>query len=63
MVQNMFFDIGDIQAMTGWSQSTIRRRVKDGYFPAPINQKLYGAGSRKALQWLRSDVMSWTASQ
>lgn len=58
----MFYDLCEIQQLTGWSRSTVLRRVKDGHFPQPINSKLYGAGTRKALQWLRSDVANWLAA-
>ncbi|OUO90965.1 hypothetical protein B5F39_13580 [Cloacibacillus sp. An23] len=62
MVESMFYDLGEIQQLTGWSRSTVLRRVKAGHFPQPINLKLYGAGTRKALQRLRSDVANWLAA-
>ena len=49
--------ISEVSAETGLSASTIRRRVRDGDFPAPLRL------SEWALGWKVSEVRAWVESR
>lgn len=42
--------------LTGYSRSSIRRKVKAGEFPAPIK---LGTGPSGAVGWKQSEVVAW----
>lgn len=44
-------DLKEVKDLTGYSESTIQRRIDAGEFPPPITEK----GKKK--KWLRRDVM------
>ncbi len=35
----------DVQAITGWSRTTLHRRVKAGHFPEPVERGRWHGGS------------------
>lgn len=62
MTEMIFYSVGDLEQMTGWSAQTIKRRAKDGILPKPITWRLYGEQCRKPLQWLKTDIDATIAS-
>ena len=52
-----WLSIRQVAAITGMSESTIRRRIKDGLFPPG------SLISRRRRAWLQSVVEAWTASR
>ena len=49
-----------VLALTGLSRSTIRRRIADGEFPAPV--KLGDDKMQSAAGWLASEIVAWMRS-
>jgi predicted DNA-binding transcriptional regulator AlpA len=45
----------DVLRMTGWSDSTLRRRISQGLFPLPQTDPANGRPF-----WLISDLAQWT---
>ena len=46
-----------VKELTGLSEPTIRRRVKDGTFPAPIRL------SPRCIRWRASTLQNWLKAQ
>lgn|SRR6185503_4488123 len=47
----------DVELLTGMSESTLRRRVREGAFPRPRQI------GKKAYRWSLSEVVEWTESR
>jgi prophage regulatory protein len=45
--------ISTVIALTGMSESTIRRRIADGHFPPPIHH------GKRCTRWVARDVATW----
>jgi len=53
---SIFVPSRGVKKITGWSQSTLNRKVKKGLFPAPVYT---GENYRR---WLKIDVEQWKKS-
>ena len=54
----MFLRTKDVRELTGWSQSTLHRRIADGSFPKPIKIGP-GTGSTKMKQFAKAEIHRW----
>jgi predicted DNA-binding transcriptional regulator AlpA len=52
-----FIGIARVRELSGFSKSTILRKIKDGDFPAPV------ISGGNCVRWDLAEVMSWRAAQ
>lgn len=52
-----FIGIARVRELSGFSKSTILRKIKDGEFPAPV------ISDGNCVRWDLAEVMSWRAAQ
>jgi prophage regulatory protein len=53
MITDRYLRRGEVERITGFSRSTIYRRIDEGSFPRP-----YGVGG-SAVRWRESELFAW----
>lgn len=51
--------MGEVERITGWSRWTLRHKIQQELFPAPVA----GLGRGESRKWREADVRNWALTQ